>query len=98
VQTHGGGRSGIQMGTPVSAHLRINFGYWRAYKPSSAKLAWPDLKLPVRYRICLCANARRQAQTGYPGHHGYENTDWFFNMVLCVFMVKGVVCKQRHFY
>ena len=20
--------------------------------------------------------------------HGYENTDWFFNMVLCVFMVK----------
>jgi len=19
--------------------------------------------------------------------HGYENTDWFFNMVLCVFMV-----------
>ena len=20
--------------------------------------------------------------------HGYENTDWFFNMVLCVFMLK----------
>ena len=20
--------------------------------------------------------------------HGYENTDWFFNMVLCVFIVK----------
>jgi len=22
--------------------------------------------------------------------HGYENTDWFFNMVLCVFTVKKI--------
>ncbi|MCD6467973.1 MAG: hypothetical protein J7L32_01495, partial [Thermoplasmata archaeon] len=62
--------------------------------------------LPVRQRICLCANARRQAQTGADRRrqaqtgadrrkqdilvtHGYENTDWFFNMILCVFMVKN---------
>ena len=25
--------------------------------------------------------------------HGYKNTDWFFNMVLCVFMVK-VIAQQ----
>jgi len=24
--------------------------------------------------------------------HGYENTAWFFNMVLCVFIVKGSIC------
>ena len=27
--------------------------------------------------------------------HGYENTDWFFNMVLCVFMIKTMAICAR---
>jgi len=60
------------------------------FKPACA-----PTHLPVRQRTQTGADRRRQAQTGADRRrqdilatHGYENTDWFFNMVLCVFMVK----------
>jgi len=51
-----------------------------------AKPAWPDPNLPVRQCTQTGADRRRQ---DILATHGYENTDWFFSMVLCVFMVNA---------
>jgi len=41
--------------------------------------------------VCAPTHADRRRQD-ILATHGYENTDWFFNMVLCVFMVN--VCQS----
>ena len=53
-------------------------------------------------RLCLRGTHRFERGLNRHGRiqdimatHGYENTDWFFNMVLCVFMVKVMVFGNR---
>jgi len=52
---------------------------------AGSKPACAPTHLPVRQRTQTGADRRRQ---DILATHGYENTDWFFDMVLCVFMVK----------
>jgi len=56
-----------------------------------------------RIQTCLCANASACAPTHADRRrqdilatHGYENTDWLFNMVLCVFMVKKHIVPKTY--
>ena len=47
--------------------------------------------LPLPQPILLFTELNRHGRIqNILATHGYENTDWFFNMVLCAFMVKGV--------
>ncbi|GEM_PF-5000717 len=49
---------------------------------AGSKPACAPTHLPVRQRTQTGADRRRQ---DILATHEYENTDWFFNMVLCVF-------------